>query len=438
MTPKFFRLKEFNISIPTITYNILFYLNKISKIYNCNIYLVGGYVRDLILGQYSTDLDLIVTNNYIHVLKDLHKILDGKLQLNTSFLTGKLSLDNGINIDVTNARKELYNIPGSLPIVKPGNILDDVMRRDFTINTLILDFNDLNNPIIIDHLNGVKDIKNKYIKMLHDKSFIDDPTRIIRAIRFVSRLDFKFETRTLDLINNALKNGVLDTISNDRFYNEIIKSASENCSYKVFDYINRFNILNKITGNRQLDKVIIKYIKILEENKRMLIQEFNCVQADIILVKLMLLLQNIEPNKLFDFFDTITIKKKIRDRIINFSKNNKKVLTSLKSNNISRYNIYRLLNNIDIEEIICYIVISNLDYIVINNVKKYLYEDKLKKVLVSGNDLSILNIAPGPIYNHIFTELKKITINNNLNTKEKQLEAVKKIANNIRKRDIIE
>jgi tRNA nucleotidyltransferase (CCA-adding enzyme) len=190
-------------------------------------YLVGGYVRDLIIGNLSTDIDLVIEGDAVDFAKSVMKLIPGKLKVFEQFKTAKLVVDKNLQIDFATARTELYESPAALPKVTASDLKKDLFRRDFTVNALAVSLNKENYGFLIDCFDGLQDIKNKEIKVLHDQSFIDDPTRIFRAIRFAYRLGFKIEDHTFELMKEAVKNRIIERLDRYRLNNEIVLIRAE-------------------------------------------------------------------------------------------------------------------------------------------------------------------------------------------------------------------
>jgi len=187
---------------------------------------VGGYVRDMVLGIPDYDLDITVSGDAIKLAQELNKEIKGKLIQHKKFGTATIEYKK-IVVDFAHLRKETYKKPAALPTVKPGTLKDDLARRDFTINTLLFSINHDTFGDIIDLAGGLKDIRKKIIRVLHDESFIDDPTRIFRAIRFAARFGFKIEKKTKTLMDKAIKKGMIELLSAERLRKEYILISSE-------------------------------------------------------------------------------------------------------------------------------------------------------------------------------------------------------------------
>ncbi|MFH1676449.1 MAG: CBS domain-containing protein [bacterium] len=197
-------------------------------------HLVGGFVRDLALGKTKNiDIDLLIDGDgveYAHKLADRY---GAKIIENPRFRTAKIFLSEGRHVDVATAREEFYVRPGALPEVEAAGIWDDLVRRDFTINTLAIRLNSRRFGMLVDHFGGLEDLKAGLIRVLHTFSFVDDPTRILRALRFSARFDFKIEAQTHDLLKRAITEGRLDDVSPERIRGEILLALREEDIWKT-------------------------------------------------------------------------------------------------------------------------------------------------------------------------------------------------------------
>lgn len=200
----------------------------------CRAYLVGGVVRDLLLNKSSFDCDIVVEGCAIALAKALAKDRKSRLTIYEQFGTATIEFANGIVMDFATARNEHYSHPGSLPIVKPGLLKYDFFRRDFTINALAVALNPKDWGHLQDFYGGYDDLKNKKIRVLHEHSFVDDPTRILRAARFAVRLGFKVEARTLRLLKAAIDGQAPLTVKAPRYFAEFRKIFFEENPGKCF------------------------------------------------------------------------------------------------------------------------------------------------------------------------------------------------------------
>ncbi|UCD18840.1 MAG: CCA tRNA nucleotidyltransferase [candidate division WOR-3 bacterium] len=183
-------------------------------------YLVGGYVRDSTLGRESIDIDVVVEGNAIAAARKLNEKIKGKIVAHVEFGTASINVDK-LRVDLASARTEKYQSPAHLPHVFPSTIVEDLNRRDFTINAIAMSISRENFGEIFDPFEGLADIKRKLIRILHRNSFIDDPTRIFRALRYKNRFGFKLEDDTERLMREAVKEGMVKKLSGQRILNEL-------------------------------------------------------------------------------------------------------------------------------------------------------------------------------------------------------------------------
>ena len=219
------------------------------------LYVVGGFVRDLLLGRPSLDYDLVVEGDAIALGRALVQQYGGRATTHRRFgtakwrigeireeLAAKLAEETGLKLDETtfpetldlvSARREFYTHPTALPTVERGSIKLDLHRRDFTINTLALRLDGKYYGELHDHWGGRADLQAGLIRVLHSLSFVDDPTRILRAVRFEQRFGYQIEPRTKELLKNAL--GLLDRVSGDRVRHELDNMLNEPAWEAMFD-----------------------------------------------------------------------------------------------------------------------------------------------------------------------------------------------------------
>ena len=223
-------------------------------------YLVGGLVRDLLNNQLddTPDIDLVIESELSPFKENLALALNGKLQRETSFITTKIVLNKSNNaglqeIDIARARTETYKRGGALPEVAPASIKDDLRRRDFTINAMALPLSTFKSWLlgdrenykseVIDFFSGKEDLSNRLIRVLHPNSFIDDPTSIFRAFRYLVRNDGSLEKETESLISLGVKKEIFRTISKFRLIKEIKKICLEKGALRIIKLLNSYQVL---------------------------------------------------------------------------------------------------------------------------------------------------------------------------------------------------
>ena len=191
------------------------------------VYLVGGTVRDILLGEPSFDVDIAVEGDAIAFARSLAEALDGRVRAHDKFGTAVVLYGDDERVDVVTARTESYESPGALPTVAPGSIEDDLFRRDFTINAMAASLAGDDRGQLVDPFEGRADLEAGRIRVLHDRSFLDDPTRIFRAIRYENRYGFRMDEHTATLAHDAVALGHVHDLSGARMREELIALFEE-------------------------------------------------------------------------------------------------------------------------------------------------------------------------------------------------------------------
>lgn len=208
--------------LPARVQKVLEEVGRIAEAQGAQVYGVGGFVRDLLLGVRNLDLDLLVEPDGALLAAAVAEQLGGELfKVESAFGTAKVRLPDGIEVDFATARTESYARPGALPEVEPSSINDDLRRRDFTINAMAISLLPGRFGELLDPFRGRQDLQRRRLRALHNVSFIDDPTRIFRAVRFEERFHFRMDSQTEELARHAISSGALDTISPERMRRQL-------------------------------------------------------------------------------------------------------------------------------------------------------------------------------------------------------------------------
>ena len=238
-------------------------------------YLVGGVVRDLLLGVPSFrsglgsgprfDVDLVVEGDAIELAQQVAETSRAKLLAHRRFGTAKLRYEN-LTLDLATARKETYARPGALPTVTPGTLRDDLIRRDFSINAMAISLAPNDYGELIDPYHGRSDLERRLIRVLHPGSFSDDPTRILRGVRYEQRFSFEFEAQTARLLERDVP--VLDTISGDRIRHELESIFTEEQPELVIKRLAELGVLARISPRLKGDGWIAEKYETARRLKR--------------------------------------------------------------------------------------------------------------------------------------------------------------------------
>ena len=380
-----------------------------------SLYLVGGVVRDLLLGRTNLDLDLVVEGNAIDLAQQLIiKIKQGKIITHPRFNTAKLQW-NKWSVDLTTARSETYAKPGALPSVKPGSIDKDLFRRDFTINTMAIKLNPSHYGELIDLYGGKDDLEHKLIRILHERSFIDDATRIWRGLRYEQRLNFQLEPNTLQLLKRDIP--MLDTISGDRIRYELECILQEEFPEKVLHRAEELGVLAKLhpalKGNSWLAEKFEQAHQLSSPNPP---------PVGLYLALLTYPLTDAENEHLISYLRLPkSLAQTLRDSISIKAK-----LQSLVDPGLIPSRIYRLLHGYCPPAIMANSFASD-STVARQHIQLFLNKLRYVKSAVTGNDLKRMGIAPGPHIKEILNLLHEARLDGKVTSKRGEADLVKSL-----------
>ncbi len=200
---------------------ILEHAGQIASSMGYKIYAAGGIVRDLLLGMECSDIDLVVEGDAIELAKSLGEKLGGRVRVHPKFFTATVRFPQGRQVDVATARVEFYQYPAAMPQIEASSLHQDLYRRDFTVNAMAVSLNSDDFGDIVDFFGGREDLEQGLLRVLHNLSFVEDPTRILRGVRFEKRYSIVFEPQTLKLIREAVHNNMLARVSKERVWEDL-------------------------------------------------------------------------------------------------------------------------------------------------------------------------------------------------------------------------
>lgn len=392
------------------------------------LFYIGGVVRDELLDKQSIDIDITYVGNAIEYCSKFGEVI----QINPDFGTVRVKIPssphreiadfvpstgsghnvseelNNVIVDFASTRSETYPKKGHLPVVeKIGcSLKEDVLRRDFTINALA---KSITTGEIVDYVGGLKDLKNKKLRVLHDNSFIDDPTRIIRGLKFAMRFNFELEEHTKKLQDEYLKN-----INYDMSYKRIKKELIETFNAPLS------NITKEYKKQRTFEKFINEKIyKLVTPND----VEIPSINIEELIEKYYLDIDchvaNTPRNDEHIWLVYVGVLKDLSR--LPLTKIEQKILDDIPQNILnSDFELYKTFENAKIETILLYAILKDQ-----KGAKHYLDNLRNIKISINGKDLQNLGISPSPQYQKIFDEVLKAKLQNPKMTKEDELKIAK-------------
>ncbi|MFC1839629.1 CBS domain-containing protein [Thermodesulfobacteriota bacterium] len=410
--------------IPGNVNSILKELGKCADELGYNAYLVGGLVRDIILKRENLDVDIVIEGDGIKFAQEYAKNSDVRVRSHKKFGTAVIIFPDGFKVDVATARLEFYETPAAPPTVEISSLKLDLYRRDFTINTLAVKLNCREYGTLIDYFGGQKDLKEKVIRVLHNLSFVEDPTRVLRAVRFEQRFGFQIGRLTMSLIKNAVDINSFKDLSGRRLFMELKLLLMESDPVKAIERMDKLDLIQFLSPSINYDYRLSKLLNNIKD----VISWFSLLYLeesfDAWKTYWYGLTSNMDAENVNDLASRLMMNDLESRKIINQSVDTSSLLDRLfrkKSNN--NYSIYTLLSQYDTEFLLYIMAKANNE-----NIKKLIsnYFTKLKgiKVSLKGRDLKSLGFKPGPLYKEIFERLLEARLNYKVSSRKEELSFV--------------
>jgi len=396
--------------LPSEPLNLIRVAGELTRELGLGLYLVGGVVRDLLLGRATFDLDLVVEGDAPRLANLLVERRGGQVVIHRRFGTAKLRYQD-LSIDLATARAETYAHPGALPTVSPGSINDDLLRRDFTINAMAIHLDLDNFGKLVDPFGGEKDLEHKLIRILHEKSFVDDATRMLRAIRYEQRFDFQLETTAEQLLRRDLSR--IHTVSGDRVRHELELILKEEQPEKPLQRAGELGLLQEIHPPLKGDGWV----------KEKFPQARSVTYPPPLGLYFSLLVYHLSQKEGEDFIARLRIPR-VTARAIRDSLRLKENLPPLTSPDLSPSATYRLLQDYSPTSILACAIASDSSLL---HQRLHLYLNKLRyiKTSLNGKALQQLGIPPGPRLGEILRLLHEARLDQKVKTREEEVELVR-------------
>jgi tRNA nucleotidyltransferase (CCA-adding enzyme) len=407
---------------PNTIFDILKLSGTVAEKLGFRAYLVGGSVRDLLRGKANLDIDLVIEGNGIQFANILAEQIGARVKPHTKFGTALVKLDT-LRIDVATARTEYYESPAALPKIEMSSIKKDLYRRDFTINTLAIRLNPKDFGLLIDFFGGQRDLKEKTIRVLHNLSFVEDPTRAFRAIRFSERFGFRLSRHTAFLMKSTIDMNLFAKLSGTRLYEELLLSFNETNPALTLKRVSDYGLLKviheNITFNKQLESDLESTAETLTWYNLLYLDE----KVDKGILYLMTLLSHLNDRERADALARLSTPPKAREIILEGVRQQREILAGLPSKD--PVSLYHLLSGRQLE-IILFSMSSTTDAQKKKEISHFLIELRKVRPILKGNDLKKLGLPQGPIYSKILHELLAEKLAGRLKTVSDEVAFVKR------------
>lgn len=399
------------------------------------VYVVGGFVRDLLLKTPNHDIDLVVEGDGIGFARAFAGVLGGRVRVHKKFLTSVVIFPGADGreerVDVATARLEYYESPAALPTVEHSSIKMDLYRRDFTINALAIRLDCEPMGEIVDFFGGQKDIRDRVIRVLHTLSFVEDPTRCLRAVRFEQRYHFRIGPATEKLIKNDVSLKLLDKLSPARLFNEFEHICAEETAILCIRRLHELGILQaihpQISINPDKKEMLIRTAKVMAWYRLLYIDE----EMRPWLVYFLVLCSSLTYAVTLEVFRRLGIPPALKNEVLGCREKARSLRSSLKrltaNPGFKVSALCAMLRPLPVEFVL-YLMADMEVPETRRALSRYITVWRTEKPGADGSDLKKLGLAPGPAYGVILQRLLEAKLDGTAASPEEQLALARQLA----------
>ena len=384
-------------------------------------YVVGGFVRDLFLYRTNEDVDIVIEGDGIAFAKALARKYGARVHAHRKFGTAVVIFKDTFKIDVATARMEYYRSPAALPDVEMSSIKLDLFRRDFTINTLAIHLNPNKFGRLIDFFSAQRDIKDKAIRVLHNLSFVEDPTRVFRAIRFEQRFGFAIGKLTSSLIENAVKMDFFKKLSGRRVFAEIRQILEEENPTPAIVRMQDYGLLNVIHDSITLNKEMIDLLN--AARSAIAWHDLLFIEEPYLrwMVYFMVLTRHCGMSVSHDICAKLELPPRFSDILCEGRREAQHQLQQLEQGfSGSNSQLYHALSGFR-TELILYLMAITRNKTAKKHISVYYNQLRGIKPLIGGQDLKSLGLKPGPLFRQILNAVLDQKLNGRVQTRQDEL-----------------
>lgn len=396
--------------VPDELIRILGHISRECKTLGFKAYMVGGTVRDMLLGVPFYDLDISVEGDAEKLAAVLESSYGYGVEFHPHFKTVTLDLPGRYSVDIATARREVYSSPAALPKVFPSDIYNDLYRRDFTINSMAVCLEGLG---LVDPTNGLHDLKEGIIRVLHNNSFVDDPTRILRGIRFQQRYGFTMDKKTETLLMDAIGNGYPIMLSSDRVLTEMKLIFAQTEVIGILNRLEETGLWSALFGGSIIPDWTYKKLRRIKD----------ACNGDKIGLMVLALLEDIPDSYLHDVFMPYS---KWCERLASYRDRENSLELPVRVRILENWQLYMLFFGMD-RRILDYLYATAETEWLKRNIKAYIERIKDFKFYINGSLLKVFGIKPGPLYMEILERAKREIVQQGAADKSRQIQILKKI-----------
>ena len=368
-------------------------------------YLVGGAVRDLLLGVVSPDIDIVVETDAVAFARALAERLGGTVVAHDRFDTATVRAE-GVVVDVAQTRVEHYPTPGSLPVVAPAPLADDLRRRDFAINAMAVALRGDELGHLHDPHGGQRDLRDRRVRILHDHSFLDDPTRLIRAARYETRLDFRMDKDTERLAREAVDIGAMKTLSGPRLRDALFLLLAEHDAPSALGRLHDLGVDRGLHPALEFDPTLAASAAIGAGE----------VGADRVLAVLAALISR-DPEALDAWLESLGLDRDARDRVRRAARDAPALVEGLRAVRLSPSAVHTVLSDEPPEALALALALG----VAPEPILEYGTRLRFVRLDIGGDDLIAAGVEPGPQLGRALSETLRAKLDGEVSGRDEEL-----------------
>jgi tRNA nucleotidyltransferase (CCA-adding enzyme) len=381
------------------------------------VYLVGGTVRDILLGEPNFDVDIAVEGDAIGLARSVADALGGRVRAHSKFGTAVVVYGDDQRIDVVTARTEFYDAPAALPSVEHATIREDLFRRDFTINAMAVSLKGEDFGRLVDPFHGRRDLEAKTIRVLHNLSFIDDPTRIFRAIRYESRYGFQMDEHSQRLARGTIEMGLVGDLSSARLRDELIALLEEGDAGASVVRLAELGAGRAIHPHLAADEEaveLLERLRALNERYRTAIPAWRLAFET--------LARRMPPDEIYDWLQRLKVQRRDAERIAWAVTVGPRLVERLRGDMPEPAEIVALAEPYAPDAPLFALALADPEPL-----HEYFQRLRDVRLEVSGADLAKLGVGESPQVGEILAELRRRKLNGQLDGRESELAAAREL-----------
>jgi tRNA nucleotidyltransferase (CCA-adding enzyme) len=381
------------------------------------VYIVGGTLRDILLGEESFDVDIAVEGDAIAFARSLAAALGGRFTPHDKFGTAIVSYGDGERLDVVTTRTEFYDSPGALPTVERAALRDDLRRRDFTINAMAASLKPADFGRLVDPYDGRSDLDARVLRVLHNLSFIDDPTRIFRGIRYEARYGFRFDEHTTRLVRGCIEMGLVGDLSSVRLRDELVQLLEDPGAPGGIERLGELGVDQAIHPHLRGDAEAAS----LFERARALRGELR-VEVPVWRLGVAVLARGMTSDEAYDWLDRLKVRRRDVDRIAGAISVAPRIAERLREEHLDPAHVFALADPFAPDAPL--LALAREDQPTLRD-----YFERLRTVglEIDGTDLVSMGLAESPRVGEVLAELRRRKLNGELGGRESELAAAREL-----------